>query len=147
MTWDIFILLKATLAWKIKIPLMYSIRNFPTCLLNYCEKITGSKWTPDSSFPPSWKCPLCYLTCRNRCSQVIKGSLIGYVPDPSTMYVRKQENVWKTGSLNECVPGSSNNRCADNLWIFYCKCFLVLLLKKELRSARHSATIPDANLK
>lgn len=30
---------------------------------------------------------LSYYTCRNRCSQVTKGSLIGYVPDQSTVYI------------------------------------------------------------
>lgn len=89
---------------------------------------------------------LSYYTCRNRCSQVIKGNLIGYVPDQSTVYIWKQKNVWKTGGLNECGPGGSNNRCADNLWIFYSKCSPVLLLNKELRSARCHATMPDAYL-
>ena len=66
MTWDILILSTGTLVWKIKTPVVCSMRIFPTCLLSHCEKITNSKWTPNSSFPPSWKCPLCYLTCKNR---------------------------------------------------------------------------------
>lgn len=55
------------------------------------EFLLGNDWfkmNPRQPFPLFLKVPsFCYYTCRNRCSQVIKGSLIGYVPDQSTVYI------------------------------------------------------------
>lgn len=109
----------------------------------HAEFLGGNDWLNEFQGDLSF-CPEQVLspdnTCRRRCRQVIKGNLISYPPDQSTVWTGKIEKCLENRRLNWRWPlgtvtvafGDSNHRCAENSCTFHSKCLPVHLFQKEL---------------
>lgn len=109
------------------------------------ELLGGDAWLNEShrvlSFRP--ENVLSHHTCRSRCRQVIKGNLIRFLPDQSTVCIGKTEKCLENRRLNGRRPLGTIT--TDVLKIHepftINKCPLVHPLHKELRQASLHVTV------